>query len=263
MSLPPPPSRCSPAPFQPAARRHLSVFGAPVELVWLPDRAVRKGLPHTDRPAFLPDRVAAILGAETVWQDADCAVTPNRFPFAREQVLLWPRQPCREPGAGLLALAFAWQAAHGGTLMQNSVGAAASIPCVHVHLTSETLPFLASLPERGLHAGFLPAIDGVRYVQKQVPYCLLGVRGPAAARATAVQALQLRRMTAAANLVVEGDTAWLCPRRVEVPAPHFPYALGGAEVWGRWCYIEEAEFARATGADLEQALQVAAMPALA
>jgi len=70
-------------------------------------------------------------------------------------------------------------------------------------------------------------------------------------------------MTATWNVAVAGDTAWLLPRSVETPAPHFAYPLGAAELWGRWCYMDEAPFAAASGAALEAALTLAGMPALA
>jgi len=90
-----------------------------------------------------------------------------------------------------------------------------------------------------------------------VPFCLLAVKGPQPARAAALQALQLCRMTAAVNVVAQDEVAWVFPRRTETPAPHFPYALGAAEVWGRWCYAEREPFERATAADLERALALA------
>ena len=61
-------------------------------------------------------------------------------------------------------------------------------------------------------------------------------------------------MTAAVNLVAMRGETFVYPRSSETPAPHFPYPLGAAEIWGRWCYVEERAFAAATSPDLEQAL---------
>jgi hypothetical protein len=87
-----------------------------------------------------------------------------------------------------------------------------------------------------------------------VPFCVLGVRGSADDRATAMIALLEARLTPAWNVIAAGDTTWVVPRRIETPAPHYPYALGACELWGRWCYMDEAPFAAASGADLERAL---------
>ena len=67
-------------------------------------------------------------------------------------------------------------------------------------------------------------------------------------------------MTSAWNVIVQDGAAWLYPRRAETPAPHFPYALGAAEVWGRWCYLDREPFDAATGAALERALALAGTP---
>jgi hypothetical protein len=64
-------------------------------------------------------------------------------------------------------------------------------------------------------------------------------------------------MTAAVNAVAADEAVFVYPRSIETPAPHFPYALGAAELWGRWCYTEREPFERATGADLERALVAA------
>lgn len=59
------------------------------------------------------------------------------------------------------------------------------------------------------------------------------------------------------NLVDDGTTTWLLPRALETPTPHFPQALGAAELWGRWCYDDEGAFRAATGSDLAAALAAA------
>ncbi len=248
-------------PLRPAAVRTLRVFGATAELVWLPERALRHGRPGTARPAFAPSPVPRILG-EAFWSDAAFALTPNRFPFARAQQLLWPLEPRREPDAALWQVLAAWVAAASGTGMVNQIGAAASIARAHAHLTPEQLPFLAELPERPLATALLELPPTVSLVAKAVPFCLLGLRGAPGPRAQAVLALAETRLTAVWTAVVVGDTTWFYPRSREVPAPHFPQALGAAELWGRWCYVEEAPFAAATAEDLEAALLAAGMPAL-
>lgn len=246
--------------FTPTARRELLVFGAPAELVLLPERAHRSGVPGPGRPAFRNSPAFRILCSESLWQQDDLSVTPNKFPFAREQGLLWDTRSTREHGQLLLRTLFAWVERLRGTGFVNSIGAAASIPRAHAHVTSEQLPFLQALPELPCSGDFLPVVTGVQWIRKQLPFWLLGARGAPAPRAEAVFALQENRATAAFNLVVHDGTTWVFPRAAEIPAPHFPWALGAAEVWGRWCYVEREPFERARSSDLEQALTIAGMP---
>ncbi|MCA8949879.1 MAG: hypothetical protein KDE27_10280, partial [Planctomycetes bacterium] len=128
-------------------------------------------------------------------------------------------------------------------------------------LTSERLGFLAALPERPAPRELAELAGDVDLVQKDVPFCLLGIRGDdAVAVGAAIATLTALRLTAACNVCIQDGTAWVLPRRLETPTPHFPYALGAAELWGRWCYVDEAPFAAAGGEDLEQALVRAGAP---
>ena len=80
------------------------------------------------------------------------------------------------------------------------------------------------------------------------------------ALAVAMLAIQEQRTSPAANAVLTGGHAYVFFRREETPAPHFPYALGAAELWGRWCFPDEASFEAFTAADATQALAVAGWP---
>jgi hypothetical protein len=260
----PNPGKNEAVPFSPAERRRLTVFGAPAELVLLPERAARPGKPGADRLLFCTDVVTRILAEETSWQDESIAITPNRYPFAAAQQIYWARRRTREHDAVFLASVFAAVDGCGGAGMINNIGAAASIPHAHAHVTSERLPFLGALRTLPLAADWFSPITSVSLVAADLPLCLIGVRGPAAARALAVATLQMCRMTAAVNMVMQDGTTWLYPRSaIETPAPHFPYALGAAEVWGRWCYSDRAAFTAATSATLERALTTAGCAALA
>lgn len=248
--------------YAPAAVRRLCVFGAPVEAVLVPARRRRLDAANVARPAFARSRAAGIVAAESIWRGDGMALTPNAFPFAHGQRLLWPLAPLREPDAALWQAAFAWADAAGGAALVNNVGAASSIGRAHAHLCAERLPFLGALPERPCAADLIDVPAGAALVEKDAPFCLLGVRGPAAARALAVVRLAEARLTAAWNVVAQDGATWLLPRRLETPAPHFPHALGAAELWGRWCYVDEAAFAAARDADLEAALVAAGCPPL-
>ena len=249
-------------PLPAAERRQLTVFGAPVELVCMPHRAARHGRPSAQRPAFRASIAERILAEEMLWSGGGLAVTANRYPFAAQQRIVWPLEGTREHGFELLAAVFDWVDRLDGTGFVNGVGAAASIVWAHAHVSPERQPFLAALGERPAAGDWLPAVAGVEFVHKNVPFCLLGVRGDAAARARAVVLLGLRRMTATVTMVSNRGVTWLLPRSVETPAPWFPYALGAAEVWGRWCYVEQEPFAAATAADLERALVAAGVLAI-
>lgn len=253
-------------PFAPVARRQLTVFGAPVELVLVPSRKSRPNRANAERPALAKSPAARILREETLWRGDGLAMTPNKYPFAAAHRLLWRESVTRELDRDCWREVATWVAATGGSAMVNSIGAAATIARAHVHLVPERLPFLQQLGERrcGLDLVDLASLPAnVELWTKVAPFCLLGVRGPAAGLAAALERLAEARLTPAGNTVLVGDTAWLYPRAVETPAPWFPYALGAAEVWGRWCYVDEAPFASATSAALERALVVAGMPPLA
>lgn len=247
--------------FAAAARRELCVFGGPAELVWVPARQQRRDRATADRPAFRRSRATAIVAAEALWHDARHVVTPNRYPFAADHRLLWPVVRQREPDLPMWTT-ICEAADAGGSALLNTVGAAATIARAHAHLLGERSPFLAALRERALGTDLIDVPPGATLLAKDVPFCLLGVRGDSGARAEALVRLAEARLTAACNVVVQDGTAWLYPRRLETPAPHFPFALGAAELWGRWCYGEEPPFAAATAADLERALVAAGMEPL-
>lgn len=249
-------------PFQPTATRTLSVFGLPVELVFVPERKARPDRANAIRSAFVKSPAPRITQQEATWRDGDFVLTPNRYPFANDHQLLWPARPQREMCAPFWLVAGDWADRAHGTALQNSVGAAATIARCHVHLVPERLPFLPSLPEHPCRTDLIELPHGVELLQKDVPFCLLGVRGPAPGRATALTLLAEARLTAACNVVVQDGTAWVLPRRLETPGGAFPWALGAAELWGRWCFQDEEPFAAATGESLEQALIAAGAPPL-
>lgn len=249
-------------PFAPATTRNLSVFGIEVELVHLPARQRRPGRASNERPAFSRTPATRIMATEAIWRGDGLVVTPNRYPFASAQRLVWPEGRTRDLSADAWRAIGDWVATSGGSALVNSVGAAATIARAHAHLVPARLPFLLELAERPCRLDLVDLAADCELWQKVAPWCLLGVRGSVAGRADALVALAEARLTAAANVVVMGDTAWIMPRAVETPAPWFPYALGAAELWGRWCFLDEASFAAARAEDLERALIVAGMPPL-
>lgn len=265
LELPNPFQRLDPDPWQPAARRELSVFGAPVELLHLPERKARGGVPSADRPAFRPSVADRILAEESLWRGRDVVMTPNKFPFGAGHALLWTAKRVREAPLELLEVGFAIVSKHGGTLLGNCIGSAASIQRAHVHLVAESRNFLGSLrSEPWNDGGILPDRDGVELLRLcEVPFAGIGVRGEPGPRARVVHRLLELRMTPAFNLIDDGRTTWVFPRRVETPRPHFPAALGAAELWGRWCYGDEAPFRAAEPDDLEHALELSGAPPVA
>lgn len=249
--------------YAPAARRSLRLFGAPVELVLIPERAHRPGVPTKASAALRPAHAERILAEETVWRGGGCALTPNRYPFAERQLVLWAEAPVREPDREMLELGLRLAEANDAAMVVNSVGAAASIPRAHLHLLGERLPFLEQLPLRPVEVRCLaPAGVAVRALAAPFPALGFALAGPLPARAASLARLLELRSACAFNAVSQGGTTWWFPRStVETPAPHFPHALGGAELWGRWCYASSEAFAAATAADLERALALAGVPA--
>ncbi len=247
-----------------AARRTVELFGAVSELAWIPARRHRQGRPGAGRPAFLPQVAPRILAEETVWSNDRVALTPNRHPFGPRHALLWSRTPRREADATLLRAAFDWADRTGGAVLANSIGAAASIPWAHVHLVGEDNPFLPALAR--CQVADLPAdldTDEVGIQRAAAPVLLLAVTGPADARAHTVGDLLARRSAAAFNLADQHGTSWLMPRSaVETPAPDFPQAFGAAELWGRWCFDDDAAFGAASASSLERAFVRSGMTAV-
>ena len=262
MAVPPAEPHPSLVPFRPTATRTLTVFGGPVELVLVPGRKARKDAARSDRPPFGRSPAARIVRDEAFWRSDGLALTPNRYPFAHHQRILWTTRPVRDPDLALWAAAADWADRSNGTALVNNIGAAATIARAHAHLLPERLPFLGALPDRRCELDLVDLPTSAELVVKDAPFCLLGVRGPAAARAEVLLLLAEARLTPAWNVVIEDGTVWVFPRRIETPAPHFSHALGAAEVWGRWCYLDEQPFAAATTADLERALVAAGTPPL-
>ena len=248
--------------YQPAAERTLSVFGQTAQLALIPGRQARSGYVREDRPALQRSPVDRILREETYWQTESLALTANKFPFAKNQRILWMAQPAREPDAIFWHAALAWVRASNGTALLNNVGAAATIARAHAHLIDEQLAFLRGLPERPLMTDLIDVPNGVTLIAKDVPFCVVGVRGNVAAQAEALMLLGDARLTATWNVILMPDTAWIVPRRQQTPRPFFDQAVGAAEFWGRWCYVEQAAFDRAASRDLEQALLLATAAAI-
>ncbi|MCA8941394.1 MAG: hypothetical protein KDB80_02440 [Planctomycetes bacterium] len=241
--------------WRPAERRELRVFGAPVELLLLPERRSRQGAPSDFRPAFRANPAERIMREEAIWHGDRVVLTPNKFAFAERHALLWTTTPHREAPEHLLESGFAMVERHGGTALGNSIGAAASIQRAHLHLAADELPFLDAVEEQDFALdGLVDEFDVETKKLAGVPFVGVGVRGSARERARATARLIELRMTATFTLLARGDTTWVFPRRAETPAPHFPYAVGAAEYWGRWCYGDAEPLAAATSEALERAL---------
>lgn len=193
-----------------------------------------------------------------MWANDAVAITPNRYPLGERCLVLWRRAPEREADAALLEVGLALAEATGGSLLLNTVGAAASIARAHAHLLFERLAFLSSFERRPWRG---PDLDlgevDVYTLGEGFPGLAVGIAGPLAARAAAAAALLRQRLRPAANLVAMEDTCWVFARELETPAPHFPHALGAGELWGRFFYAEREAFERATAADVEAALRAA------
>lgn len=257
MDCPPIEPHPSLVPFEPTAERPLSLFGRTVQLALLPGRRARSGQVREGRPALGRSPAHRILSEEAYWRSETLAVTPNKFPFAKNQRILWMAHPAREPDRAFWQTALQWVKLSGGAALLNNIGAAATIPRAHAHLIDENMSFLTELAERPLKTDLIDVPDGCELVCKDVPFCMIGVRGDLEGTADALLRLADARLTATWNVIAMQDATWIVPRGRQTPAPFFDQAVGAAEFWGRWCYVDEAPFAAATGADLEQALVLA------
>lgn len=250
-------------PFAPSATRPLRLHGADVELAWIPERRLRAGQDREHRPAFAPCPADRIIAEEAYWQDDALALTPNKYPFARDQRLLWMTRPAREPDLTFWRAATDWVERADGTALLNNIGAAATIARAHAHLVGERLPFLEQLGERTLRRAPIQVPAGCELVAKDLDRCVLGVRGPAPAQAEALALLADARLTETWNVILTRDAAWVVPRAEQTPAPDFPSPMGAAEFWGRFCYVDEAAFEAASERSLGVAWQRCTTTALA
>lgn len=257
MECPPIAPHPSLVPFEPTAERTLSLFGRTVHLALVPGRKGRSGHVRDGRPALQRSPANRILSEEAYWRSETLAVTSNKFPFAKNQRILWMANPAREPDRTFWQTALHWVNQSDGTALLNNVGAAATIPRAHAHLVDEKMPFLGELTERSLQTDLIDVPDGCELVCKDVPFCMIGVRGDLEGKADALMRLADARLTASWNVIIMKDATWIVPRGKQTPVPFFDQAIGSAEFWGRWCYVEEEQFAAATSADLEQALEIA------
>jgi hypothetical protein len=257
-----PPDRLPSGDFRPAAVRSLELFDRAVELCWLPERRNRRGRPLASRPAIARDHGAEIIATEAIWRGEGVVMTPNRHPFAASAAILWAAEFRREPDLALLTNGSSIAAAVAGTFLLNTVGAAASIVRSHGHLLGERSGFLAGLEYEPASSAIVARFPDVRLARARTPCPLLLLRidGDRDQRLAVALQLAALRATAAFNLIDDGSTTWFCPRPLELPAPHFPQALGAAELFGRWCYDEEADFARADADSLRAALELSGMP---
>lgn len=244
-----PPLRC-------ADTKSLRLFGSTAQAWLLPERAQRAHQAAAPRPALAPCRAAEILAHETIWSSDNLAATPNRFPFLREQMILWPKSTLREPDLELWRVAHAWVAATNGVGLVNSIGAAATIARAHMHLSPERGAFLRGLALREA-AVQLDLPQGTAALQAQVPFQLLAIQGEPPDRAMAMWRLSEQRLVPACTIVIEPEHTWLMPRRTETPGGAFPHAIGAAELWGRWCFVDQPSWQVAEGDGLERELTAA------
>ncbi|MEO0480015.1 MAG: hypothetical protein AAF196_11075 [Planctomycetota bacterium] len=245
--------------FAPTARRALEFAGGEVELCWMPERAQRSGKPGAGRPPFLASPADRILREETVLERGAIAITPNKFPFSDRHLVLWQKRPIREAERELLDAVVSLAEKVEGTAIVNSIGAAASIPRAHAHVLGERLGFLPRFERATVGSTFGLEPGGARLSRLSgLPIECLAIDGPFADRIALTHGLLQVRMTTAFNLIGEGETLYLIPRSAtEIPAPHFPQALGAAEIWGRWCFHDQQAFENATAESLTQAFQIA------
>jgi hypothetical protein len=178
------PTRAHPSlvPFAPAARRELTVFGATGRTGL---RAARKAAPgprHRRTPGLPPSPAPRIVGDEVLARPRACADAQPLPVRGRSNACCGPPNRRREPDARVLddvRRLGRWRS--GGTALVNNIGAAATIARAHAHLVPERLPFLDALPERACPADLLDLPPASQLVAKDVPFCLLGVRGAAVA----------------------------------------------------------------------------------
>ena len=246
-----------------SAVRSLRLFGCvDWELACIPARAARPGKPQAARAAFAPNRGPSIRAREGFWSRGVLVATPNRFAFAWRHCLLWQREGrAREASEELWGAVGEVVDELSAIALNNSVGASASIALAHVHLLEDRGSVWPSWPARVV----AELGDGVELLttdpESELPIFAVGVRGASPLRrAPWIRRLLEDRVCTAVNTLVLPSATWIVPRREETPSPDFAWALGAAELYGRFVYPERDAFDAATAARLEAALRRASFP---
>ena len=127
--------------------KELLAFEIPHEVVLIPARAKRAGIPGEGRAVLGPAKGLLIREDEILWRDDEVVLTTNRFPFFEQQGILWPvHGHPREPSVRFLSRCLEIAGIADASLLLNGIGASASIPLCHVHLCpkkSKALPLVA------------------------------------------------------------------------------------------------------------------------
>ncbi|MCB9892749.1 MAG: hypothetical protein H6832_13365 [Planctomycetes bacterium] len=262
-----------------ARNRGVELFGRSFELSLVPSRADRSGIPGR-RAAFRTSAGPRIRAEEGFWSDGHLVATPNRFPFLGRSFLLWNAHGSeREVGASFLARAFELCDAENLCLLANTVGASASIPLAHAHVTWTPRPLLyragTALDSDPASTGWptrVVAMSNLGSIRATTgdddwPCMAVEVRAPdPRVRAAWIAALLATRTTAAANLLVAGERALVVPRRAECGLESFPLPIGASELSGRWIFADEFLFENAIApgdGGLEASLRAACVPTTA
>ncbi|MCA8972268.1 MAG: hypothetical protein KDC95_20945 [Planctomycetes bacterium] len=257
--------------------RSVQLFGRDFELCLVPSRADRSGIPGR-RAAFRMSPGHRIREEERFWSDGRLVATPNRFPFLGRSMLLWNAHGSdREVGPDFLARAFELCDSEGLCLLANTVGASASIPLAHAHVTWTPRPLLCDaetdLDSEPVTIGWPTHVVAssdhgslrVTTGGDEWPCMAIEVRAPdPRVRAAWVGAFLAARTTAAANLLVAGERALVVPRRAECGLECFPFPIGASELSGRWIFADPFHFENAVAHGdhgLEASLRAACVPA--
>ncbi len=240
-------------------RRVISACGTEISLLLTPWRAARRPGGGTPPPAG-PDVGARVIRTEALWEGAGAVLTPNRYPFTEDHLLLWEKEPVREPRRGFLELLLGLCREREDILaFVNSLGAAATVSRAHAQLarTGEPPPLskarVHTISRNGMELAFPPG-------EGPWPAFFVRLRGETAPAAEALDRLLRLRLCASFNLVFQGDAAWIFFRRREIAPGAYTLPIGALELSGIFLFEEESSFLAMTPEGIESALREAAFP---
>lgn len=242
-----------------ARRRLLPACGTEISLLLTPWRAARRPGGGTPPPAG-PDVGARVIENEALWEGEGAVLTPNRYPFTEDHLLLWEKRPVREPGPEFLELLLGLCRERKDILaFVNSIGAAATVSRAHAQLarTGEPPPVsrapVQAVDRDGLEWAFPP--QGGPW-----PGFFARLRGEPAPVARALARLVRLRLCPAFNLSVHGDSAWIFFRRKETARRAYPLPVGALELSGIFLFEAEPSFHVMTPEKVETALRETTFP---
>ncbi len=240
-------------------KRTVNAFNMDFHVLYMPWRGVRREKGKMPSP-FSRDRAYEIISREAIWRKGKYVVTPNKYPFAERQLLLWEDDREREPGEGLITLSLAILGKlEGMTGLMNTTGSAATIAKAHMQMAGlGRKPAVSKIPLEWMETGGILA--GFPERGSGWPGFFVAMKGDPERVGNLTKTLLIQRRCPAFNIIISENTLYLFPRLRETEMEAYPYPLGALELAGCFAFEHEETFLSATGERIEKAISASCYP---